>query len=93
MAVQFFAVGGAQQLNDKNGKKLAVKFATSNKFAVVIAKIRMHLPGDDNLVIFVRSMHTCYRFPHARARSFASSLAVMLSLLPPPTLCWGICSG
>jgi len=48
--VQFFAVGGAQQLNDKNGKKLALKFAAANKFAVVIAKLRSHLPGDDNLV-------------------------------------------
>jgi hypothetical protein len=44
-----FAVGGAQQLNDKNGKKLTLKFASANKFAVVIAKIRSHLPGDDNL--------------------------------------------
>jgi hypothetical protein len=50
VAVQFFAVGGAQQLNDKNGKKLALKFAAANKFAVVIAKLRSHLPGDDNLV-------------------------------------------
>jgi hypothetical protein len=50
VAVQFFAVGGAQQLNDKNGKKLALKFPSASKFAVVIAKLRAHLPGDDNLV-------------------------------------------
>jgi hypothetical protein len=43
-------VGGAQQLNDKNGKKLALKFPSASKFAVVIAKLRAHLPGDDNLV-------------------------------------------
>jgi hypothetical protein len=40
-----------RQLNDKNGKKLAMKFLSTNKFAAVIAKIRTHLPGVDNLVI------------------------------------------
>ena len=43
-----------RQLNDKSGKKLACKFPSSNQFAAVIAKIRMHLPGDDNLVIAPR---------------------------------------
>jgi hypothetical protein len=50
VAVQFFAVGGAQQLNDKNGKKLALKFPSASRFAAVISKLRTHLPGDDNLV-------------------------------------------
>lgn len=53
VAVQFFAVGGAQQLNDKNGKKLACKFPSTNKFAAVVAKIKTHLPGDDNLFCFI----------------------------------------
>ena len=50
VAVQFFAVGGAQQLNDKNGKKLALKFPSASRFSAVISKLRTHLPGDDNLV-------------------------------------------
>ncbi len=50
VAVQFFTVGGARQLNDHNGKNLALKFPSSSRFSAVISKLRTHLPGDDNLV-------------------------------------------
>ena len=63
VALQFSAVGGAQQLNDKNGKRLALKFAATNKFAVVIAKLRLHLPpGEDNLVRPARRLLPWHEF-------------------------------